>query len=113
MKNSLFLFVCSLVINIAFTTPSEHPDTTCSAPANVTKTAQTETSVSFDWDDCGCNPTEYQVYYTVGSQTSSVYSTTSSDITFTGLTDGTYRFHFYTVCGTEVSSIIIDEVLIG
>ncbi len=66
----------------------------------------------FDWDDCGCDFTEYRTFWVKSGQAGAQYATTSSNYTYTGLSAGTYQFHFYTVCGGEASSIIIDEVVI-
>ena len=114
MKTIHFLFALVIAVSFAFTSP-ENPDLTeCPAPTNITIVSQNTSSVSFDWDDCGCALTEYRVFYVKGGQTSQEASTGSSNISFTELTmGGTYQFHFYTVCGGGVSSIIIEDVVFG
>lgn len=83
----------------------------CRAPSNVTLVSQYGSSVAFDWDDCGCGGT-YHIYYTKNGQNGPEYTTGNSEITVNGLSTGTYQFHFYTECGTEVSSIIVVEVVL-
>ena len=97
-----------------FSMPSNGNDTTCDAPTNVTVTAKFSSSISFDWD--GPDGSTYEVYYVRQSDgyTSPVYSTSSSDYAYSGLSAGTYDFYFRTDCGTEMSEIIgIEEVFIG
>src|SRR5690606_38217555 len=98
-----------LSCSFGFSNPNSTALASCPAPTNLTKTFQSTSSVGFDWDDCGCSPTEYRAYFVRGGQASPEYSTTDSNITFSGLSAGTYQFHFYTVCGGVVSSIIIEE----
>ena len=110
MKTTIFLLSFLLPL-FAFTSPQNESLTECPAPANVNIASQAETTITFDWDDCGCSPQEYRVYYVKNGQASSEYSTGSSGITITGLTGGNYDFYFYTVCGAEASSqIIIQDV---
>lgn len=113
MKKLLFFFAFLLTANFTFSTPQDVAITSCSAPTNLTVVSQTSSSVSFDWNDCGCMLTEYRVYYTVNGQTSQEYATSSSGISFSGLSTGSYRFYFYTVCGGETSSIIIEDIFIA
>lgn len=111
----IFFFVSAFLLTCAtgFSSPNPAGFSGCPALTNLSLVAQTDSSVSFDWDDCGCDLTEYRAYFVRGGQSSTEYPTTSSNITFSGLSAGTYQFCFYTVCGGVVSSIIVDEVVIG
>jgi hypothetical protein len=110
----IFFFVSSLLLSCSFGFSSTNTpeDSTCQPPSNLNITSQTDSSISFDWDDCGCDLTAYRIYYVRGGQASSEYPTTCSNITFSGLSAGAYQFHFYTVCSGATSSIIIDEVIV-
>ncbi|MCB0522472.1 MAG: fibronectin type III domain-containing protein [Lewinellaceae bacterium] len=112
MKKSLFFFVLAITTCLAFTNAANAQLDGCPAPANLTVTAQDDGSVSFDWDDCGCSSPVYRVYYENNGFSGPVYSTGSSSITVSGLSAGTYRFYFYTVCGEGMSSIIIEDIII-
>ena len=107
MKIAIFFLTVFLPLTFGFSMPEEKKLTNCPDPANVTVVSKTSSSISFEWDDCECVPTEYRVYYVTGGYTSSEYATTSSQYTFTGLSAGEYSFYFYTVCGTEVSGFIV------
>ncbi len=109
MKIAIFFLTVFLPLTFGFSMPETKTLTSCPDPANVSVVSQTTNSITFDWDDCYCSLTEYRVYYKKGGFTSSEFSTTSSDFTFTGLSAGTYDFYFYTVCGTEVSGFIIVQ----
>ena len=113
MKTTFVVF--TLLISLFTGIPSSYAAdwNNCPPPSNITVTSQTATSLSFDWDDCGCAVTEYRVYFEKDGLNSQEYSATSSDISFAGLSAGSYRFYFYTVCGGVVSSIIIDDVVLG
>lgn len=114
MRKSLFLIAFLLPFFLNASAPANHAQATeCPAPTNLTLTAQTGNSVSFDWDDCGCIMPEYHVFYTKSGQTSQEYITGASAITISGLSAGTYQFYFYTVSSTGQSSIIVEEVLLG
>lgn len=110
MKNHLKFLAFLLPLSFAFSNP-ESPDTTCPAPSNVHVTAKTSSSISFDWDDCGCFQTGYKVKYVRQGDgyNSPEYSTGSSAFTFSGLQAGTYTFYFKTDCGGEVSGAIVIE----
>ncbi len=112
MKQSILFLSFLFSFFMGFTNPQPADWTTCPEPENVHKTAQTYSTVSFDWDDCECIPTEYRVFYVVNGNASQEFATTSSDFNFTGLSAGTYDFYFYAVCGTQQSaSIIIEDVV--
>ena len=112
MKKPLFFFALLLPLCFAFTTPqNDRSDDGCRAPLHPTLTSQYGGSATFEWDDCSCGG-NYHVYYTKNGQTSAEYVTGNAEITVNGLTTGTYQFHFYTECGTEVSSIIVVEIII-
>lgn len=85
----------------------------CTAPANLSITAQSNNTISFDWEDCSSSFTEYQVFYTKEGQASAIYSTSKSEISFSGLSPGVYQFHFYTICGGASSAIIIEDSIFG
>lgn len=111
MRKHLFFFALLLPLCFAFTTPENNrSEAGCSSP-NVTLTNQFAGSASFDWNDCGCDG-EYHIFYRINGQTSPEYVTGNSEITISGLTTGTYQFYFYTICGGESSSIIVEEVII-
>ena len=109
MKKLLFFLALFLPFTFGFSMPEVENLTTCSDPANVSVVSKTSSSISFDWDDCGCGQTEYRVYYVQGEYVSPESSTTSSSFTYTGLSAGTYSFYFYTVCGAEVSGFVVLE----
>lgn len=113
MKTFFFLMALLLSCSFGFSSTNTTLDSTCQPPSSLNITSQTDSSISFDWDDCGCDLTEYRVYFVRGGQASSEYPTASSNITFSGLSAGAYEFHFYTVCSGAASSIIIDEVIVN
>ena len=114
MKKSILFLSFSFSFFMIFSNLQAATWTSCLQPQNVQKTAQTTSTVSFDWDDCECIPTEYRVYYVVNGNASQEFAVTSSDFTFTGLSAGTYDFYFYTVCGTQQSAaIIITDIVQG
>lgn len=87
-------------------------DGNCPPPANVTETGKTSSSISFDWDDVAGST--FLVYYTRDDYTSSVFTASVSNFTFSGLPAGTYDFYFQTDCGAEMSEIIgITDVIVG
>ncbi|MBI1228019.1 MAG: hypothetical protein GC192_22495 [Bacteroidetes bacterium] len=113
MKKSMFFFAFLLTANFMFSKSQSEILTECSAPSNLTVVSQTSSSVSFDWDDCGCGETSYKVYYVKAGQASSPVTTPTSDITFSSLSSGTYTFYFATICGEDSSSIIVEEIIIA
>lgn len=113
MKTINFFFAFVLTATFASASPKHLLWTECLTPTNVTVTSQTDSSVTFDWDDCGCDATEYRVFYVKSGQASQEVSTGSSNISFTGLSAGSYRFYIYTVCSGGMSSIIIEEIMMG
>lgn len=113
MKNLIGSLLMMLPLLFAFSTPSGMV-TSCPEPTNVHVAGQSSGSISFDWDDCGCIAFVYKVKYVRHSDgyTSAVYTTTSSNFTFTGLQAGTHTFYFWTECGGEPSGIIGNEELV-
>ena len=113
MKKLVFLFVFSLSLVCSFANESE---TTCNAPDNVTTTAHSSGSISFDWDDCsgGCSGYEVRFVRLADDYASGWFSASASDYTFSGLQAGNYEFQFRTVCEGGVSSIIgLEDVVTG
>ncbi|MEO1263845.1 MAG: hypothetical protein AAFZ15_33880 [Bacteroidota bacterium] len=108
MKTMILFLSFVLSTTLSFSNQQTFTPVTCSAPSNLALVS-TDATFTFDWDDCGCSPTEYRVFYKRGGATSHEFSTSSSDITFTGLAPGNYEFYFYTVCQTGISSIIITS----
>lgn len=104
--NMSFFFPAIFTL-LSFDLPVQPVHLDCPEPTNVQVVAETGSSITFDWDDCGCATPTYQVYYKRGSYTSAEYTTTDSRFTFSGLSAGNYSFFFYTVCGAEASSMII------
>ena len=113
MKKIFFVSILLFSFSFGFSNSNNAEWNNCPPPSNIIVTSQTATSVSFDWDDCGCAVTEYRVYFEKDGLNSQEYSASSSDISFAGLSAGSYRFYFYTACGGTVSSIIIDDVVMG
>lgn len=113
MKTSNIIFALLLSSCFTFANPVYPELIDCSSPTNLTLTNLTDSSVSFDWDDCGCSEIEYRVFFVKDGQTSNEYSTSSSNFSIGGLTHGLYQFHFYTICGGTTSEVIIvEEVMI-
>ena len=111
MKTMILFLSFMLTSTLSFSNQQTTAPDTCPAPSNVS-VVSTDATFTFDWDDCGCSSSEYRVYYKRGGNTSPEYSTSISEITFTGLAPGNYEFHFYTVCGGPASAIILEEVVI-
>ena len=110
---SFFIVFLSFCFTILFAKPADFFKV-CASPQNVAVTSLNVGNVSFDWDDCSGGCTEYKVNYTrrEDSYTSSDFITANSAISFSSLTDGTYDFYFYTVCGSQTSSFIVVEEII-
>lgn len=97
-----------------FSMPENGNDSTCPAPENVSITAKTSGSISFDWDAVGGG--SYLVYYVRQDDDyiSPTYSTTNSEYSFSGLSAGTYDFFFVTDCGSELSGGVgIEDIPIN
>ena len=108
----MFFFALFIPVFFAFTTPqNEGMSGGCPPPANVTLIAQSSGAAVFDWDDCSCGG-NYHVYFSRNGHPGSEYLTSVSGINFSGLATGTYQFYFYTECGGETSSIIVEEIII-
>ncbi|TAK30813.1 MAG: hypothetical protein EPO28_18630 [Saprospiraceae bacterium] len=85
---------------------------TCDAP-NVTKTGETDASISFDWDGVfGASAYILRYYREEDDYTSSDVFPTNSEYTWSNLPGGSYTFYFITRCGSETSSsfIVIDDI---
>lgn len=86
---------------------------TYQAPS-VTKTWQSNGSVSFAWGAVS-EATGYEYWYVrrQNQYTSPVMSTGNTDITVSGLSSGTYKFYFRSVFEDGVSDyVIIDDLII-
>lgn len=91
------------------------PDCSCGTPGSPTVTNQSLTSISLAWTPAS-GAAGYEVWYvrTNDSYTSSVSTVSSTSITYTGLTSGTYKFYFRSNCGEEKSEIIVlEDMIIG
>jgi len=109
----IFLFAFLLLGLGLFISSFKHVETTCNAPSNVHVVSSTSNSKTFDWDNCNCFSTGYEVWYLRKSDgyTSQAVTVTASEYTFTGLQAGAYTFYFRTKCGTQKSDIIgIDDI---
>lgn len=102
-----------LLMPILFGLPTRsHPDVACSGP-QVSVSSQSSGAVSFSWSAVS-GATEYVVFYVRQSDqyTSPQTQTQSTSISYSGLASGHYHFYFATVCGGDLSEIIIIEDLI-
>lgn len=79
----------------------------------VSMTSQSSGSASFSWNAVS-GSSEYVVYCIKQGDNypSRETHTRNTSVTFSGLSSGTYNFYFATVCGTELSDIIIIEDLV-
>ena len=87
-------------------------ESTCPGP-HVSVTSQSTGSVSFSWNAVS-EGSGYVVFYIrqPDSYTSQQTYTYNTSITYSGLPSGTYSFYFATVCGGELSEIIIVDDLV-
>ena len=108
---SKIVLVLLIPIVSGFTNPPVI-ESTCPGP-HVSVTSQSTGSVSFTWNAVS-GDSEYIVFYIRQSDnyTSSQIYTHNTSITYSGLPSGTYRFYFATVCGSEISEIIIIDDLV-
>ncbi|HFA52129.1 MAG TPA: hypothetical protein ENJ95_24190 [Bacteroidetes bacterium] len=108
MKN-VFFFTAFLLIGFYAISNPQPINLNCPSPVNVSVTDQYAGAISFDWEDCvgGCN--SYSVWYETGDYTSQQYLTNNSDISYSGLSAGTYDFYFVTDCGGAKSDAIVIE----
>ena len=92
--------------------PTAFPPFNCPIQ-NLTKTDQSSGSVSYSWAAIS-GVTEYKVWYTRTNDnyTSSVTTTGSTSITFSGLPAGSYHFYFAAVCGQGFDWIVDDVIMI-
>ncbi len=113
LSNGLAALLFILFLPIAFATANVPvADDTCPEP-DVSVSSQTTGAISFTWDAV-TNAVGYNVKYVRdGSYSSEVFNTTSTSISFTNLTAGTYDFYFQTDCGGSTSGwIITDDIII-
>jgi hypothetical protein len=108
--------LCALILPLREGKANVHPPivVTCDKPI-ATVTMQSASAVSFAWDAVA-GATEYRVWYERQQDnfSSSTTSTGNTNITFTNLPAGTYKFYFATVCGmgTSTSYVIVDLIII-
>ena len=113
IKLCLWLFLL-LPVTTGVTAEPITPNGSCSEPSGIAVTGKTSSAVSFAWFSVG-GATSYQVYWVRLSDntSSSVMTTSASAITVSGLSPGTYRFYFATVCAEGTSDYVVpDEVVI-
>lgn len=106
----LFSMFLPLRIGLAAALPEGQ---TCDQPSAYV-TMQSTNAVSFAWDAVS-GATEYRVWYVreQDNYTSEVTSTGNTNITYSNLPAGTYRFYFTTVCGMVSSgSYVIPDLII-
>ncbi|MBC7776493.1 MAG: hypothetical protein H7246_13750 [Phycisphaerae bacterium] len=114
-KNQQWYFKIALVLLIpivfGFTIPAI-PGTTCPGP-QVSVTSQSTGAASFSWNAVS-GASEYVVFYVRqgDNYTSPLTYTQGTSIAYSGLSSGRYNFCFATVCGNELSQIIIIEDLV-
>lgn len=113
MKKSVFLIAFLFAANFMFSKSQDEAVSECPAVSHLTIVSQSSSSVTFDWDDCGCGDVTYKVFYVKAGQASSPIFTSTSGITFSSLSSGSYTFYFATICGEDSSSIIVEDVVIG
>jgi len=114
-KNHRWYYYIVLVLLIPVVSGYTSPpvlELTCPG-LQVSVTSQSASSASFSWNPVS-GASKYVVFYhrEGDNYTSSEIYTTSTAISFSGLSSGTYDFHFATVCGSEISSFIIIEDLV-
>ncbi|MEO1260009.1 MAG: hypothetical protein AAFZ15_14545 [Bacteroidota bacterium] len=115
MKKVIFFSLFVFVLTFSFANETDC-GVSCNAPANVVQVAQSAGCISFDWDDCSDSCTEFAVWYVrqADGYKSSEARVSTSAISFSGLTDGTYDFYFRTVCGGGMSSVIgVEDVVLN
>jgi hypothetical protein len=110
-----FLIVLTLALPLAFAFTWENQAvitcTTCDTPANVTKTGQTASSISFSWDAVS-GADRYKLSYSSNGFSSGDIYTGSASHTFSNLPAGRYTFSFSAVCGggTSTAFIVVEDV---
>jgi len=113
---ALALFVSVFALQSFSAAPTAiAPDCSCGAPGSPSVTNQSLTSVSLAWSPAS-GALAYEVWYvrTNDGYTSPVSTVTSVNITYTGLSAGTYRFYLRSNCGEGKSEIIVlEDILIG
>lgn len=86
----------------------------CPEPANLSIVSKSGGSIAFDWNNClgGCNQYLVKYFRQDDDFRSQVFTTDDSDISFSGLSAGTYDFSFATDCGSIASGwIIVEDVI--
>ncbi len=80
---------------------------------NLQRTGPSQGSVYYSWSAVS-GATAYKVFYvrTSDGYTSSVYTTSSTSIYFTGLPAGNYKFYFAPVCGDDPLEYVTDDAII-
>jgi len=108
---STIVLVLLIPILSGFTNPAL-VKLTCPGP-QVSVTGHSTGSASFSWNAVS-GASEYVVFYIRQSDhyTSAQIHTHNTSISYSGLPAGTYNFYFATVCGSELSEIIIIEDLV-
>jgi hypothetical protein len=115
MKNWLpyFRIVLALLIPVnSGSTSLPISESACPAP-QVTAINRSTGSASFSWNAVG-ESSQYVVFYIRqgDNYNSQPTYTLNTSITYFGLSSGVYDFYFATVCGSELSEIIIVEDLV-
>ena len=116
MKKLIFLsaLIFALFVGCSKDKDDLNNKSLCTPPANVTKIAESETSLSYEWDDIG-QAVEYKLsYFRVEDEyTSPDYFTSLNSYTFTELKGGHYELYFYTICdGGTSTAIVIEDMII-
>ena len=114
-KNRQWHVKIALVLLIPIVFGFTKPDvleTTCPGP-QVSITSQSSGAASFSWNAVN-GASEYVVFYVRqgDNYTSQRTYVQGTSIAYSGLPSGRYNFCFATVCGNELSSIIIIEDLV-
>lgn len=111
MKNVLIILASLIPLLFSVTASDSKEHLSCKAPGSIQVTAQTNNTVTYDWEDSSCSIVGYHVYYVKNGDTSSEWVTGNSNFTFTNLSTGTYHFYFYTEFVGGSASIIVEEML--
>lgn len=105
-----FLFMAVRLFSLESGYENIHtPNTTMYCPGPDARiTSYSLGSISFDWTDLG-DGVYYKTWYYrhEDGYKSQEFNTADNYFIFSGLPSGTYDFHFATVCGGELSDIII------
>ncbi|MCB0522538.1 MAG: fibronectin type III domain-containing protein [Lewinellaceae bacterium] len=94
-----------------FPTQPATPDCDCPPIANLQKTGETSSSISFTWEGPDA-ATGYKVWYVRGQSASGYSYPSGTSWEFAGLPPGEYTFYFTAVCGGSESSFIgIEDII--